>query len=91
MTNEEAWKKADLAFAAEHGDGSVLWAELTKLAEAIGYRVELEEPAEPITYDTRVEFHLLPGCPQLLPFDPYYGDRIFQAIARARHLSHRSS
>ena len=88
MTNEEAWKEADREFAAEYGDGSALWAELTQLAEAIGYRVELEEPKKPITYDTRVEFHLLPGCPQLLPFDPYHGDRIFQAIKRARDLSH---
>ena len=41
--------KSRPGIAAEHGDGSALWAELTKLAKAIGYRVELEEPAEPIT------------------------------------------
>jgi hypothetical protein len=77
-------QKGDLEFAAAYGDGQQLLEQIRNAAEARGYRIELQEPSRPITYDTRLVMHRRRDCigPVLFPHDPYYGMRILAAAVR---------
>jgi hypothetical protein len=77
-------QKGDLEFAAAYGDGQQLLEQMRRAAEVRGYRIELEDPGRPITYDTRLVIHRRRDYmgSDLFPHDPYYGIRILAAAVR---------
>lgn len=72
MTRDTQW--ADLDFAARYGDGRALLVELQACASDVGYRIDLDSPDRPITYDSRVVAHHVDKAhPALFDHDPFFG------------------
>jgi hypothetical protein len=79
-------QSGDLDFAARYGDGRALLQEIRLMASRRSYEVELQYPARPLTYDTRVIVHRRADFigERMYDNDPEYGVRLLALHRRLK-------